>query len=375
MAQQKQTDAKKSFTILIAAGGTGGHLFPAIAVAEEIMRATNNSCTIEFIGTSDRIESTIVPKHGYALHTIPIHGLQKLFSLATLRLPLEIFRSIALSRKVIENLKADCVICAGAYLSYPVGIAASQLGTPLFLLESNAEPGKTIKRLAGRAEKIYTAFPGSHRYFPVSLASRIYALGNPVRSTLQTLCDKAEAKERLGFKPDKPTVLVMGGSLGARSINQAMQESLRQFIARDIQILWQTGKNYVFDQTLAPKTDGLKVVPFVDDMALAYSAADIVVSRAGATTIAELALARKPAILIPFPFAANDHQTANARELAEHGAAILLPDAEAKERLFASASGLLSNSTAQEAMARAIEKFARPDAARAIAASIIESCS
>lgn len=358
------------FKALIAAGGTGGHLFPAIAVAEEFARLTDNHCQIEFIGTSDRIEATIVPKHGYPFYTIPITGLQKLISLDTLKLPFRILQSVLRARHILRETQPHCVICAGAYLSYPVGLAASQLGIPLFLMESNALPGKTIKRLAPRATRIYAAFEESRQHFSPSIASRVEVLGNPVRSNLSILPDKASARALFGLQPDKPTVFIFGGSLGARSINSAVLSSLEQFRAAGIQVLWQTGKSY--SPSTNVNTDGAHVMQFVEDMAAAYAAADVVVCRAGATTIAELAIIRKPAILVPFPQAANDHQTGNALALQTEGAAILLRDAEVQERLFTSVQGLLGNTLAQEAMMHSLTPFAKPDAARDIAQAIIE---
>lgn len=363
---------EKPFKVVFAAGGTGGHLFPAIAVAEEFTRLTRGNCAIEFIGTADRIEATIVPKHGYPFHTIPIAGLQKLLSLSTLRLPFRILQSVIQSRQILEESKPDCVICAGAYLSYPVGLAASQLGIPLFLMESNAFPGKTIKRLAPRATRIYATFEDSKRHFSSTIAEKIEVSGNPVRSNLSTLPDKAEARLALGLAPDKPTVFIFGGSLGARSINLAMEASVEKFRQAGIQVLWQTGKNYTPNSAL--NAENIKIMQFVDDMRTNYAAADVVVCRAGATTIAELAIIRKPAILVPFPQAANDHQTGNARALQTEGAAILLPDTDVKDRLFASVQGLLSNTHAQEAMKRSLESFAKPDAAEHIAEAVLKYC-
>lgn len=357
------------FKALIAAGGTGGHLFPAIAVAEEFAQLTDNHCQVEFIGTSDRIEATIVPKHGYPFYTIPIIGLQKLVSVGTLKLPFRIVQSVLRARQILRETEPHCVICAGAYLSYPVGLAASQLGIPLFLMESNALPGKTIKRLAPRATRIYATFEESRQHFSPSVASRVEVLGNPVRSNLSTLPDKASVRTMFGLAPDKPTVFVFGGSLGARSINAAVLSALEQFRAAGIQVLWQTGKSYT--PAANAYGNGVHTMQFVENMAAAYAAADVVVCRAGATTIAELAIIRKPAILVPFPQAANDHQTGNALALQNEGAAILLRDAEVQERLFASVQGLLSNANSQEAMMHSLSAFAKPDAARDIAQAIL----
>ncbi|TAE30110.1 MAG: undecaprenyldiphospho-muramoylpentapeptide beta-N-acetylglucosaminyltransferase [Candidatus Kapaibacterium sp.] len=357
------------FKALIAAGGTGGHLFPAIAVAEECASVLGGNCAIEFIGTAERIEATIVPKHGYPFHTLPIAGLQKLLSFNTLKLPFQILQSIQKARSVLQAIKPHCVICAGAYLSYPVGIAASQLGIPLFLMESNALPGKTILQLASRATRIYATFEESRQHFSGSIQAKIEVKGNPVRSNLSALPDQRAARIALNLATDKPTVFVFGGSLGARSINAAVNDAMDKFRAAGIQVLWQTGKNY----SPMTNTGGVaEVLTFIDNMANAYAAADLVVCRAGATTLAELAIVRKPAILVPFPQAANDHQTANARALHEQGAAILLRDADVHARLFESAHGILQNARAQAAMTDALARFAKPHAARDIAEAILQ---
>jgi UDP-N-acetylglucosamine--N-acetylmuramyl-(pentapeptide) pyrophosphoryl-undecaprenol N-acetylglucosamine transferase len=359
---------KQPFKALIAAGGTGGHLFPAIAVAEELTRILDGNCVLEFIGTSDRIEATIVPKHGYPFHTLPIAGLQKLFSFNTLKLPLQIMQSIQKSLDILRTMQPDCVICAGAYLSYPVGIAAARLGIPLFLMESNAIPGKTIIQLAPKATRVYAAFEESRQHFSPSVRAKFEIFGNPVRSNLNAFTDKHAARTAFDLAPDKPTVFIFGGSLGARSINSAVNASLERFRAAGMQILWQTGKNFM----PMANTEGVaQVLPFIDDMAQAYSAADVVVCRAGATTLAELAIIRKPAILVPFPQAANDHQTANAHALQERGAAILLKDSDVQERLYDAVRGLLANTHAQEAISKSLAHFAKPDAARDIAESIL----
>jgi UDP-N-acetylglucosamine--N-acetylmuramyl-(pentapeptide) pyrophosphoryl-undecaprenol N-acetylglucosamine transferase len=356
------------FKAVFAAGGTGGHLFPAIAVAEALTAMTNNTCGLEFIGTADRIESTIVPKHGYPFYTIPITGLQKILSLSTLKLPFRVVQSVVRSRAILHEVQPHCVICAGAYLSYPVGLAASQLGIPLFLMESNAHPGKTILRLAPRATRIYATFEESRSRFSPSVRGKIEVPGNPVRSNLSVLPSAEDARLSFGLDPTKPTIFAFGGSLGARSINNAIEAALPAFRAAGVQVLWQTGRNF---SPQTPILSDVRVMPFVEDMSAGYAAADVVVCRAGATTIAELAIIGKPAILVPFALAANDHQTGNALALQEQGAAIVLTDTSVKERLFASVQGLLDNAVARSAMTSSLAAFAKPDAARVIAQSIL----
>jgi UDP-N-acetylglucosamine--N-acetylmuramyl-(pentapeptide) pyrophosphoryl-undecaprenol N-acetylglucosamine transferase len=356
------------FKAVFAAGGTGGHLFPAIAVAEAFSECLNGACALEFIGTADRIESIIVPKHGYPFYTIPITGVQKLLSLSTLMLPFRVVQSIMRSRAILREVQPHCVICAGAYVSYPVGIAASQLGIPLFLMESNAYPGKTIHQLASHATRIYGTFEESRARFPLSVQGKIEMSGNPIRSNLSALPSTSYARRSFGFDPDKPTIFAFGGSLGAHSINNAVEAALPAFHAAGVQVLWQTGKNF---SPQAPILNNVRIMPFVDDMSAGYASADVVVCRAGATTIAELATIGKPAILVPFSLATNDHQTGNALALQDQGAAIVLTDATVKERLFASVRGLLENSKARAAMTASLATFAKPDAARTIAESIL----
>lgn len=355
--------------ILFAAGGTGGHLFPALAVADEIRQKTNGSAIIEFVGTADKLESTIVPQNHYRLHTIPIHGLQKLASLQTLRLPFEIIRSLWICHSLIRRFQPDIVVCAGAYLSYPVGLAAIQRKIPLFLMESNAIPGKTITRLASGAERIFTSFPQSVEYFPESLRRRIEAVGNPVRAAFKHLPPQAESRRLWGLSEHKPTVLFFGGSLGALSINRACERHREHFAEAGIQMLWQTGKNFT---PARPSDNNTVIVPFITDMAAAYSAADLVVCRAGATTIAELARIAKPAILVPFSRAANNHQTHNARTLERQGAAQMLTDDTVEECLFDAVQFLLQTPEILSTMQEKIKQFASPEAAANIAGIMLE---
>jgi UDP-N-acetylglucosamine--N-acetylmuramyl-(pentapeptide) pyrophosphoryl-undecaprenol N-acetylglucosamine transferase len=358
----------QTFKVVFAAGGTGGHLFPAIAVAEELQQLTQGRTLIEFVGTADRIEATIVPNHHYRFHAIPMTGLQKLVSLNTLKLPFNVVRSLFLCRTILQRLRPHCVVCTGAYLSYPVGIAATQLGIPLVLMESNAFPGKTIAHLAPRATKLFLSFEESLVHFPARLHARAEIAGNPIRANFSAMPSQAEARRLFGLDATKPTILCFGGSLGARSINTAVEHHRERFAQSGVQVIWQTGNHF---QPALPSDAMTKVMPFIDDMAAAYAAADVVVCRAGATTIAELACIQKLSILVPFPHAANDHQTANARALAEQGAALVLLDNEVQERLFETVMPLLHHPTQAIAMAARMARLAKPDAARRIASSLL----
>jgi UDP-N-acetylglucosamine--N-acetylmuramyl-(pentapeptide) pyrophosphoryl-undecaprenol N-acetylglucosamine transferase len=358
----------QTFKVVFAAGGTGGHLFPAIAVAEELQQLTEGRTIIEFVGTADRIEATVVPNHHYRFHAIPMAGLQKLVSLDTLKLPFKILRSLLLCRQILQRLQPHCVVCTGAYLSYPVGLAASQLGIPLVLMESNAFPGKTIAQLAPRATKLYLSFEESLAHFPAHLHTKAEITGNPIRANFSVMPSQAEARRLFGLDATQPTILCFGGSLGAHSINAAVERHRERFAQSGVQVIWQTGKHF---QPALPSDATTKVMPFIDNMAAAYAAADVVVCRAGATTIAELACIQKLSIFVPFPHAANDHQTANARALAEQGAALVLLDNEVQERLFETVMPLLDNPAQTAQMAVRMAHFAKPDAARHIASSLL----
>jgi undecaprenyldiphospho-muramoylpentapeptide beta-N-acetylglucosaminyltransferase len=402
--------AQKPFTALFAAGGTGGHLFPALAVAEQLQAASSEAGSeagsatvsaarpvIEFIGTADKIEATIVPKHNFPFHAIPIAGLQKIVSLQTLALPFKVLRSVLLSRKILRRLQPDCVVCAGAYLSYPVGIAAAQLGIPLYLMESNAFPGKTILRLASRAQRIFLSFAESEQYFAPADRAKCAVVGNPIRADFSAMPSQASARAMFGLDPAAPTLLCFGGSLGARSINHAVEAVHPRFNAAGVQVLWQTGKNFqpaqkaqtaqttsttpppdIHSEASSPSSSEAATTPaqtkqmtFIESMAAAYAAADVIVCRAGATTIAELACIPKTAIFVPLPSAANDHQNANARALAEQGAATVLADADLSSQLFDTVMELLRSPERRAQMASAFQRFAKPEAARTIARTLI----
>jgi UDP-N-acetylglucosamine--N-acetylmuramyl-(pentapeptide) pyrophosphoryl-undecaprenol N-acetylglucosamine transferase len=370
---------KRTFKVLFAAGGTGGHLFPAIAVAEALQQQTEGNVLIEFVGTAEKIEATIVPKHHYRFNAIPMAGLQKLISLSTLKLPLNILRSVLLTRQTLQRLQPDCVVCAGAYLSYPVGLAASQMKIPLYLMESNALPGKTILRLAPRAKQLCLSFAESVAYFSERDQRKAVITGNPIRASFDeaSMPSQAEARSLFGLAPDKPTLLCFGGSLGARSINHAVEAAYARLNAAGVQILWQTGKNFQASIEAAPDADVAErgktvAMPFIDNMAAAYSAADVVCCRAGATTIAELASIEKCTVFVPFSHAANDHQTANARALCDAGAARMLLDSEVASKLYETVMTLMNNRAEAEAMATRMKAFARPDAAQHVAQMLLD---
>jgi UDP-N-acetylglucosamine--N-acetylmuramyl-(pentapeptide) pyrophosphoryl-undecaprenol N-acetylglucosamine transferase len=368
-----------SFRALFAAGGTGGHLFPALAVAEQLRIQTNSQAAIEFVGTAEKLESTIVPKHGYAFHAIPMRGLQSLFSFDTLTLPFRILSSLALCHRLLRQFRPDCVVCAGAYLSYPVGLAASQQGIPLYLMESNAIPGRTIVQLAPRATTIFLSFEDSLGFFHQQEQAKAVVVGNPVRAAFTQLPPQEAARVEFGLAANMPTVLCFGGSLGARSLNQTIQAFHQRLNNEGIQVLWQTGK--AFEPVIQPTNTPAQTVaiPFIDNMAAAYAAADVIVCRAGATTIAEVAniqtQASKIVILVPYPHAAHDHQTANARSLERHGAAFVVEDGCLAERFLPTLQQAFAVSNTPEQallMSNQLRTFAKPEAARVIAEMLLQ---
>ncbi len=362
---------KQPLKIVVVAGGTGGHLFPAMAVVESLERLSNGQCSTDFIGTATRIESTIVPRAGYRFHTVPATGLQKKFSMSTLSFAFNMVRSVFRARALLRSIKPDIVLCAGAYMSYPVGLAASLLQIPLFLMESNVYPGKAIIQLAARASKIFVAFDETTKYFHPRAQNKAETVGNPVRGSFSRLPDKQQARAALGLAPVKSTILCFGGSLGANSINQVVEHSLRPLTEAGIQVIWQTGNFYMPSPESIP-SDGVAVFPFIHDMAQAYAAADLVICRAGATSIAELCLTGTPAILVPYPHAANNHQEINAKVMEHRRAASVVKDNQLDDKLIFAVISLLADRDTLLAMGENARRMANEHAADDIARSILE---
>ncbi len=361
----------KKIKILVAAGGTGGHLFPALAVVEQLELLAGERLAISFIGSPDRIESKVVPRLGYDYHKITVTGFAGL-SFKSLKLPFSILKSLLYCRKLIDKENFDAVICAGAYLSYPPGLAASQKNLPLFVMESNVNPGKTNKLLAPKATLIFTAFAESKNYFPAALHDKLRAFGNPVRRSILELPAREEAIASFGLDADRKTVLIVGGSLGARSINEAVEANIGILSKSDYQIIWQTGKSYRLHGGLPVN---IKQLQFIDDMNSAYAAADLVVSRSGATTIAELCAVGKPSVLVPLPSAATNEQAHNAKVPAGSGAAIIVNDSEISGKLIATIGSLIGDGQRLSEMSSAAKALGRPDAAWKCAEEILEEVS
>lgn len=316
--------------ILVSGGGTGGHIFPALSIANALRRRLN--AEILFVGAENRMEMEKVPAAGYEIKGLPVAGFDRRHLLRNVSVLLKLRKSLGMARRIVRDFKPDIAIGVGGYCSGPTLKSAQRLGVPTLLQEQNSYAGVTNKLLAKKADRICTAYPGMERFFP---AEKIVLTGNPVRKDLtENVPDRAKARESFGLDPERTTVLVVGGSLGALTLNESLEKDLRRLLDAGLQVIWQTGKNFGTRGTAAAK--GLKgsvVTQFITDMASAYAAADIVVSRAGAGSISELELLGKPCVLVPSPNVAEDHQTKNALALSEKGAAILVPDAEARGKL------------------------------------------
>jgi UDP-N-acetylglucosamine--N-acetylmuramyl-(pentapeptide) pyrophosphoryl-undecaprenol N-acetylglucosamine transferase len=355
--------------VIISGGGTGGHIFPAIAIADEIKRR-NPDVELLFVGAEGKMEMEKVPQAGYKIVGLPIVGLQRKMSLSNFLLPFKLIKSMYLARKVLRNFKPEIVIGVGGYASGPTLKAATMLGIPTLVQEQNSFPGKTNKLLASKVDRICVAYEGLEKFFP---KEKIALTGNPVRKEMvRTEGKKEEAITTFGLSPEKKTILIIGGSLGARTLNQSIVNSLTS-LPNDVQVIWQCGKLY-FDE-LESKTKGsipesVKLMQFVQRMDLAYAAADLILSRAGAISVSELCIVGKPVILVPSPNVAEDHQTKNAMALVETGAAILIKDSTAVENLIPSALRLLRDDKCLNDLRLEIAKLGKPDATEEIVNNI-----
>ena len=361
---------------LISGGGTGGHIFPAVSIANALKKAQPDA-EILFIGALGRMEMEKVPAEGYKIIGLPVRGfIRPLFHPGNLMVLLDLFKSIRQAKKIIKTFKPDVAVGVGGYASAAALKAAAALGVPYILQEQNGFAGVTNQKLAYNAQKICVAYPGMDRFFP---ADRIVMTGNPVRqSLLECTATVEEARETFGLNPDMPTIFVTGGSLGARSINNAIAAGIKEFETTGVQVLWQTGKADGDKWENAVRHANAKHVHptvFVSDMAKAYRAADIVVSRSGAGAVNEVCLLGKAAIFVPLPTAAEDHQSANARSLATRDAAILIPDNVAPTRLVKEAITLVTDNARIarfERNAKAMGKFNAADTIADIVIKIAE---
>lgn len=361
--------------IIISGGGTGGHIFPAVAIADSLKGRLGHA-DILFIGARGRMEMEKVPAAGYPIRGLWISGIQRRLTLRNLSFPFKLISSMMKAYRIIRKFRPDVAIGTGGYASGPMLRAASRRGIPSLIQEQNSFPGITNKILARSVDTICVAFEGMEKYFP---AGKIVITGNPVRQDILSAEGRRdEGLAHFGLKGGIKTVLFVGGSQGARSINLALAGQLEGILKEEVQVIWQCGTPFLenakaLSTGLPPRmSERLRIFEFIKRMDLAYAAADIVVSRAGAIAISELCIAGKPLILVPLPTAAEDHQTRNAQALQEKDAAILLKDHELGEKLAITLTGLLKDEERQAAMKQNIRKLAKPEATEKIVDEIIK---
>lgn len=387
--EQNQTrNTKLTPRILMSGGGTGGHIFPAVAIAQEIKKRFPDAEFL-FIGAHGKMEMEKVPQSGFNIVGLNIAGFDRGNLLKNLSLPFKLISSLIKAKKVIKEFKPDFAVGTGGFASGPALFIAARMGIPTFIQEQNSLPGKTNIFNGKKAKAVFTAYPEMEKFFP---NSKVHFLGNPIRENLITdLIDSDIAKEKLGLEKEKLTILSVGGSLGSRTLNNGWKENLEKLKEKRYQLIWQTGKldfpeivrsqkmedgrnNAVAQETsnsLLPAS--IQIKEFISDMATAYSAADVIVSRAGAIAISELAVAKKPVLLVPFPFAAEDHQTKNAMTLVEKNAARMVKDTEMKEKFWNTLLEICENETVRKEMSQNLEFFAKPKASEDIVNEIINT--
>jgi UDP-N-acetylglucosamine--N-acetylmuramyl-(pentapeptide) pyrophosphoryl-undecaprenol N-acetylglucosamine transferase len=359
----------KQLRIIIAGGGTGGHIFPAIAVAQAIQKIQPNAAIL-FVGASGKMEMEKVPQAGYKIIGLTIAGLNRSNMLKNWNLPFKLLKSFFQVRQIFNQFKPNAVFGVGGYSSFPVLKFAQTKHIPTFIHESNAFAGKSNQWLGKNATRIFTGTKGMEVFFPTD---KIQVTGNPVR---QNIIEAAYSKEaallKFGLMPNRKTVLIIGGSLGAASINKAIQDHLETFANEAIQLIWQTGKpNAQAYSKSAESFSNVFVDSFIDDMSAAYTAADIVVSRSGAMAVAEICITGKPAVFVPYPFAAEDHQTFNAMQLVNEGAALMVADKEVSVKLLPTILQMVKDDSMTFLMQNKIKSFAWLNADKVIAESII----
>lgn len=366
----------------MSGGGTGGHIFPAVAIAQEIQNRFPDAEFL-FIGANGKMEMEKVPKSGFKIEGLNIAGFDRGNLLKNIGLPFKIISSLMKAKKIIKDFNPDFAVGTGGFASGPALFVAAKMGIPTFIQEQNSLPGKTNVFNAKKAKAVFTAYPDMEKFFS---GTKTYFLGNPVRQNIITdLIDKDLAKEKLGLDKNKLTILSVGGSLGSRTLNNGWKDNLEKIKEKEYQLIWQTGKldfeNIVVSCQLSidgktnnqqPTTDNqILVKEFISDMALAYSAADVIVSRAGAIAISELAVAQKPVLLVPFPFAAEDHQTKNALTLVEKNAARMVKDSEMKDKFWNTLSEICENEEVRKEMSENLKFFAKPKATEEIVDEIL----
>lgn len=358
--------------IIISGGGTGGHIFPAVSIANAI-KAKRPDAKIQFVGALGRMEMQRVPAAGYDIKGLPICGFDRKHLLKNIVVLFKIWKSQRMAKKIINDFKPMAAVGVGGYASGPTLNVCASKGIPCLIQEQNSYAGVTNKLLAKKAEKICVAYEGMERFFP---ADKIVMTGNPVRqNVLETTITKEDARKQFGLSPEKKTILLVGGSLGARTLNESVLQNLDLIAQSGVQFIWQTGKYYnaaIMEQLKGKELPMLKVTDFISDMGAAYKAADLVISRAGASSISEFCLIGKPVILVPSPNVAEDHQTKNAMALVNKDAAIYVKDAEAPSVLIKQAIAIVQNADKLTSLSENIQKLGLKNSADIIADEVIK---
>jgi UDP-N-acetylglucosamine--N-acetylmuramyl-(pentapeptide) pyrophosphoryl-undecaprenol N-acetylglucosamine transferase len=357
--------------VIIAGGGTGGHIFPAIAVGHALQRL-HPGTELLFVGAKDKMEMEKVPKEGFKIIGLDIVGFNRSSIIKNISLPLKLLKSRIQARGIIRDFKPHAIVGVGGYASFPVLNAGQVMNIPTLIQEQNSYAGRSNKILARRAKAVCVAYENMAQFFP---KDKLILTGNPVRKSItQMMRTEEEGKKFFELQSVVKTILIIGGSLGAKSINEAIDAQLDELLKEDVQIIWQTGKPY-YEQAkkrAAAYSDKVKVFDFITEMDYAYAAADVVISRAGALAIAELCIAGKPVIFVPYPFAAEDHQTSNAAALVKNSAAVMIRDNEVKVELVKKLKEILTDNKMQETMSRNLKQMAIKDADERIAHKVIE---
>ena len=353
---------------IISGGGTGGHIYPAVAIANEL-KSRFPEAEFLFVGAKDKMEMQKVPQAGYAIKGLWISGIQRKLTLDNAMFPLKLASSMWNSFKIIKSFKPDVVIGTGGFASGAVLKVASMLNIPTVIQEQNSYPGITNKLLAKRANKICVAYENLERFFP---KDKMILTGNPVRQDLINVASKSEAITYFNLDANKNTLLVLGGSLGARRINQLIEKELDFLLSQNIQIIWQCGKLYLNDYSKYNEKENVQVVAFIDRMDLVYAAADVVISRSGASSVSELCIVGKPTIFIPSPNVAEDHQTKNAKAISDKNGAILIKESELETQFETIFSDLISYENKQLELSQNIKKLAKPNATKDIVEEIVK---
>jgi UDP-N-acetylglucosamine--N-acetylmuramyl-(pentapeptide) pyrophosphoryl-undecaprenol N-acetylglucosamine transferase len=351
-----------TYRVVISGGGTGGHIFPAVAIANEFKSRYPNA-EILFVGARGKMEMTRVPEAGYPILGLWISGLQRKLTVDNLLFPVKVVVSFFKAKKILKTYRPDVVVGTGGYASGPIMMAATRMKIPTVIQEQNSFAGLTNKKVANKASTICVAYQGMEKYFP---KEKIVLTGNPVRKDMLTIAEKrTEALKHFGLQEDRKVVLVIGGSLGARTINESVLAGLPSFIAAGVQVIWQTGKGYFAtyqEKLVTTDLTSIRVYDFVKEMDLAYAAADVVISRSGALAVSELCVAKKACILVPSPVVAEDHQTKNAQALVSKDAAVLVTDREARDVLVKKVLHLLEDEKQLQHLREKIGLLAKPNA-------------